>query len=353
MIEYIIFKIGPVVFALAGLILATYIFSTKKEKKKKLICPMGGHCDTVVGSQYSSFLGLPVELMGILYYGFIILAYGLPMIVPGIFGDTAMFFITFFTVGAFGFSVYLTFVQAFVLRNWCTWCLFSAGFSTLIFITAVFGAEFPLVEMLSKYQGVVSLFHGLSLAVGVGAATVVNVFFFKFLKDYRISQFEKSIMDTLSHVIWATLGILVITGIGLYIPQTEEFLLSSNFVIKAIAVFVVIVNSVFLHLVISPKLTEIQFGKKQSGGKHEHKPGELHYVRKLSFVLGAISITSWYSIFILDSVSISIISTRFGILIFLALLCFAVFASQVYDRALIRNRKKEMDSVQVIHLPKK
>jgi uncharacterized membrane protein len=38
---------------------------------------------------------------------------------------------------AFGFSVYLTAIEAFVLHAWCRWCVVSAIIATLIFICSL------------------------------------------------------------------------------------------------------------------------------------------------------------------------------------------------------------------------
>lgn len=351
MIEYLVFKIGPLVFGLAGLILASYIYSTKKDKTKKLICPMKGHCDTVVGSQYSKFLGLPVELMGVLYYALIVLSYGLQLWLPELFGNVGKLFLTALTVGAFIFSLYLVSIQAFVLKRWCTWCLFSAGFSTLIFIIAVFGATFPLKEILLEYKSIIIFFHALSAAIGVGAATVTDVLFFKFLKDYRISHMEKSIMDNLSGVIWVALGLLIVTGLGLFLPESERFLASSKFITKMVAVAVVTVNGLFLNLIISPRITDIQFGK-EADPKHEHHAGELKVMRKLAFAFGAISITSWYTIFLLGSLRSIPIESGTGILVYAGVLILAIVGSQFYDKFLIHKRKSEKEAVRVIKIKK-
>jgi uncharacterized membrane protein len=41
------------------------------------------------------------------------------------------------SVGAFLFSLYLTGVQAFKIKSWCTWCLTSAAISTTIAIVSL------------------------------------------------------------------------------------------------------------------------------------------------------------------------------------------------------------------------
>jgi uncharacterized membrane protein len=337
-LEKVFFDLGPIIFGIAGFLLASYVY-TKKQKQENLVCPMNGSCDEVVNSRYSKFLGVPVEVMGMFYYAFIVLIYSYIFLNGNTVSDLFKFFVTGITVGAFFFSVYLIIIQAFILRMWCTWCLFSAGFTTFIFVTAVFGTDLSLVLLLAKYKGIIVFFHAFAAAIGVGAATITDIFFFRYLKDYKISEPEHKTMETLSAVIWVALGVLVLTGIGLFIPQSERLLESSKFLTKAVAVGVLIINGIMLNLAISPRMMEITFGDNFS-----HQKGELHFMRKLSFALGAISITSWYVIFILGSLKSIPVSIGTGISLYILLICVAVIGSQIFDRMMIMKRKKDLEN---------
>lgn len=117
---------------ISGLILSSYIYF-KKKKKKKMICPMRSNCDSVIHSDQSKILGIPVELLGMVYYAIIGLSYVFISIL-----DLWSFPVSIVLVGISGsallFSVYLVSLQAFVIKHWCTWCLCSAGISLIIFI---------------------------------------------------------------------------------------------------------------------------------------------------------------------------------------------------------------------------
>ncbi len=335
-LEKLFFNFGPILFGAAGFFLASYVY-TKKHKQENLVCPMNGSCDEVVNSRYSKFLGLPVEVLGMIYYAFIVLVYSAMHLYPHVFSDVAKFFITGITVGAFFFSVYLVTIQAFILKKWCTWCLFSAGFSTFIFITAIFTTDFSLISLLAEYRTTIIIFHALAALVGVGTATVTDVFFFKYLKDYKISESEQKTMETLSGVIWIALGVLVLTGIGLFVPESERLLDSSKFITKSFAVFVLIINGVLLNLSISPRMMEITFGDNFSHQRHD-----LHRLRKLAFALGAISITSWYTVFVLGSLKSIPLSIQQALWAYLTLLVVVIVVSQVFDHAMIQKRKREL-----------
>lgn len=330
-----IFDFGPIIFAIAGFYVAYTVFKSKKEDVP-LVCPLDGHCEEVTNSRFSKFLGIRLEIMGMGYYGSVVLFYTLHLLLPSLFSDTLIFFFTAFTVASFFFSVYLVSIQAFILKQWCTWCLFSAGFSTLIFITAVFGADIELISLLTDWKPVIVVLHALAAAVGVGTATVTDVLFFKFLKDYKISKGEASLLDTLSMVIWVALGIVIVTGLGLYLPESERLLDSSKFVTKMVAVCVIAINGFVLNIVIAPRLTDIIFGEK-----HEHITGELRFLRKLVFSSGGISIVSWYLVFVLGSLRSIPIDLGPAILVYVSLLFFAIAGGQYYDQWLVWKKSKD------------
>jgi uncharacterized membrane protein len=333
-LKHIFFDFGPVVFGFAGFVLAGYI-SLKKLRQQPLVCPLNGECDAVTTSKYARFLGIPVERIGVAYYLLIVLVYGLRVIAPAVISDTVMFLATALTIGAFIFSVYLVFIQAFVLRKWCTWCLYSAAFSTFIFITAVVASGFDVTPFLAEYRTVIIVIHALAAAVGVGAATVTDVFFFRFLKDYRISESEQALMTTMSNIIWLALGVIIISGIGLFIPESERLLASSKFLTKVVAVGVVLVNGTLLNLIVSPKMMSLDFSGASDGVT------DLRGMRRLSYALGGISIASWYLVFILGSLKSIPFSFGTAVVIYVLVLVGAVCMGQIMDWRTVRGYKKD------------
>lgn len=130
---------GKILIALlgfAGFLLAGYI-RKHKQKMTPLVCPLEGSCESVVHSDYSRILGIPVELLGMIYYSLIAILYSLSVIYPAMVNANVSYIVLGVSIIAFLFSAYLTAVQAFVLHHWCTWCLFSAGICTAIFLLAL------------------------------------------------------------------------------------------------------------------------------------------------------------------------------------------------------------------------
>ena len=125
--------------AFIGFAIAFYIRHHKKNIKEALVCPLKANCDTVIHSDYSKFLGIPVELLGLIYYGLVAISYGLFVVLPETATSLTIFMIHLASVLAFLFSIYLTLVQAFALKNWCTWCIVSAVISASIFLISFLG----------------------------------------------------------------------------------------------------------------------------------------------------------------------------------------------------------------------
>ena len=61
--------------------------------------------------------------------------------------------------------------------------------------------------------------HIIGVIGGVGAVTVTDFLFFRFLKDFRIQADEVHVLRKMSFIIWCALGSILITGIALYLPM--------------------------------------------------------------------------------------------------------------------------------------
>lgn len=322
-----------IIVALLGLLIAGYI-SWKKSKGRPLVCPLRGNCASVIHSDYSTFFGVPVEKLGIGYYAVIMLGYGVLAFVPGFGSPLLSFGLLGLSIVAFMFSLYLVFIQAFALRQFCTWCIASALLCAGLFFGAIFHPDADLIATLGQYRRLVLSLHLVGTALGLGGALITDIFFFKFLKDYKISEGEADIMNTLSQVIWIGLGILVLSGIGIYLPEMARYNASPKFLVKAIVVGVIVINGLFLNLLIAPKLVKITFERKTH-------LGSMHHIRRIAFALGAISMTSWVSAFILGSFRTSPLPFGQLLTIYVSLLCIGVVGSQITERKLVKSAPQE------------
>lgn len=102
-----------------------------------IICDGTNACDLVLTSPYSSFAGIPLALYGVIFYAYIIIVSNLMLDKIKNGSNLSPKLITPVAFLGFSFSLYFTYLQAFIINSYCTFCLISAGTATLIFITAL------------------------------------------------------------------------------------------------------------------------------------------------------------------------------------------------------------------------
>lgn len=88
-------------------------------------------CDTVTTSAYSKILGIPVSLLGTLYYLTILIT--VMYFVDKKNNSTLKLLHAMTSVGLL-MSMWFLYVQAFIIKAWCLYCMFSALTSTILFI---------------------------------------------------------------------------------------------------------------------------------------------------------------------------------------------------------------------------
>lgn len=129
----LLIKLGIFVLGVCGFFVAKHI-RDHKVKDKPLVCMIGFDCHAVVHSDYSKFMGMPVELGGMIYYGLTALVYLVLAVAPGLISDGLAGVFMALTCAAFLFSVYLIFIQIFILRKGCSWCIVSSIISGAMFV---------------------------------------------------------------------------------------------------------------------------------------------------------------------------------------------------------------------------
>jgi uncharacterized membrane protein len=127
-----------VVLALAGLLVATYLWLYKIGVIGVLQCGTGG-CEAVQASRYAVLFGVPVAFIGVAGYA-VLLGVGLVGVQPGFAADrrVALLLAALATAG-FAFALYLTAIELFVLHAICRWCVVSALIITAIWVLALGG----------------------------------------------------------------------------------------------------------------------------------------------------------------------------------------------------------------------
>lgn len=137
-------RMGIALLALIGLMIAGYMAAYKLGLLGAIICGTGG-CETVQQSPWAVFLGIPVPFLGVVGYG-VMLGTALLGLQPRFLADRRIAAVLLAgAVAGFGFSAYLTWLEAAVIHAWCRWCLASAGIATLLL-----GCAIPEVKKLRR-----------------------------------------------------------------------------------------------------------------------------------------------------------------------------------------------------------
>ena len=135
-------RMAVAVFALAGGLIAGYLMLYKLNVIGSIACGTGS-CETVQSSPWATFLGLPVPLWGLGGY-LTILGLAIAGLQPRWSASRGLAALLLGLVTyAFGFSMYLTAIEAFRLHAWCRWCVASAVAATLMFLAVL--PEIPRV----------------------------------------------------------------------------------------------------------------------------------------------------------------------------------------------------------------
>lgn len=123
---------GIAMLSLAGLFIAIYMYLYKLGKIGSLVCGTGG-CETVQLSPQARFLGIEVALLGVFgYAGMLLLS--LLSLQPRFSGPAwPSRLLAILAGGAVLFTVYLTYLELFVIHAICRWCVASAVIIVLIF----------------------------------------------------------------------------------------------------------------------------------------------------------------------------------------------------------------------------
>jgi len=97
-------------------------------------CTTAG-CETVLTSAYSTLFGIPVALLGMIYY--LIIAIGLFAHIEGK-HEPSLRAVLLLTICGFIMSLWFVFTQAFLIHAYCLYCLGSATISTILFGSSVY-----------------------------------------------------------------------------------------------------------------------------------------------------------------------------------------------------------------------
>ncbi|TAK69076.1 MAG: vitamin K epoxide reductase family protein [Dehalococcoidia bacterium] len=122
--------VASALLAIGGIGIATYL-TVVHFADQPIVCSGIGDCEKVNSSSYAKLAGIPVAVLGLIsYVTMLLLALGAlirrdAMLVAAAWGVV---------LAAFGFSMYLTYVELEVLDAICIWCVASASVVTAMLV---------------------------------------------------------------------------------------------------------------------------------------------------------------------------------------------------------------------------
>jgi uncharacterized membrane protein len=123
-------RVAGLAVVLAGVGVASYLTYVHYAGLQPF-CAGGGHgCERVQSSSYARLGGVPIAVLGLAVYVAIAVALAAP-------GERARLAAAALSVSGFGFSVYLTYLELFVIHAICQWCVASALILTLLGVLTV------------------------------------------------------------------------------------------------------------------------------------------------------------------------------------------------------------------------
>jgi uncharacterized membrane protein len=126
-------RMGAALAALAGLFVSAYLWLYKLGAIGTLACGTGG-CETVQLSPQSRFLGVEVAAIGAAGYALLLLL-TLASLQPRWAGSRRLLeAIAALSGGAVAFTLYLKYLELFVIHAICRWCVASAVLIVVFFV---------------------------------------------------------------------------------------------------------------------------------------------------------------------------------------------------------------------------
>ena len=132
--------------ALVGLFVALYLWLHALGFGGAIKCGASGGCETVQTSRWGVFLGLPVAFYGVVGY-LALLVVALASLRPAALPQRLwnVMLVGLASVGLL-FTIYLTYLELFVIHAICRWCIGSAVVITAIWVVSLLSLRSPAIR---------------------------------------------------------------------------------------------------------------------------------------------------------------------------------------------------------------
>ena len=131
------------VLSLVGTLVSLYLWLWKIGWVGPVACGAEGGCETVQFSDLAVIAGVPVAAFGVAGYAVLLVLSLVGLQERWV--DERRITVGLAVLSGIGvlFTVYLTYLEAFVIHAWCRWCLGSAAIILAVFLAALAGLRRP------------------------------------------------------------------------------------------------------------------------------------------------------------------------------------------------------------------
>ncbi len=130
-------RVALLALAVVGVLISAYLTWTHFAGLTPVCTGSGEGCQTVQSSRYASLLGIPVAVLGLVAYGGLVFS-------VAVWAEIGIFLSFLISLVGTLFSVYLTYLEVFVIGALCQWCLASA----VIMVAALICATLAVLPLL-------------------------------------------------------------------------------------------------------------------------------------------------------------------------------------------------------------
>ncbi|HSI81024.1 MAG TPA: vitamin K epoxide reductase family protein [Solirubrobacterales bacterium] len=123
-------RIAGLALAIAGIAIAGYLTWVHYAESLPVCVGGGGSCERVQTSDYAELAGVPVAVIGLAGYVAMLVVLSLP-------GTGSALLAAFGGLAGAAFSIYLTYVELFVIEAICQWCVANAVAITALAAVAI------------------------------------------------------------------------------------------------------------------------------------------------------------------------------------------------------------------------
>jgi uncharacterized membrane protein len=135
--QYTAPRVALLALAVVGVLISAYLTWTHFAGLTPVCTGSGEGCQTVQSSRYASLLGIPVAVLGLVAYGGLVFS-------VAVWAEIGIFLSFLISLVGTLFSVYLTYLEVFVIGALCQWCLASA----VIMVAALICATLAVLPLL-------------------------------------------------------------------------------------------------------------------------------------------------------------------------------------------------------------